>query len=96
MNKVAFLGCMCSGHGCWPPRHNDQGSSDVYVEGKGVHRQFDHWAVHCCPDNGCHDSFLAKGSSTVYVNGRQTGRVTDFIACGSIILTGAATVYAGG
>lgn len=96
MNKVAFFGCLCTGHGCWPSRSNDQASSDVFVEGKGVHRQSDHWATHCCPNVGCHDSLLGKGSSTVYTNGRQTGRVNDPILCGSMIMTGASTVFAGG
>lgn len=96
MNPVSFLGCFCTGHDCFPSRPNLQASTDVYVEGKEVHRQSDLWDVHCCPDHGCHDSFLASGSSTVYVNGLQCSRIGDPVACGSSIMTGAETVYAGG
>lgn len=95
MPKVAFLGSICTGHDCFPPRKCDTASGNVFVEGIPVHRQSDHWVVHVCKKNA-HDSILAGGSGTVYVNGLGIGRVGDAIACGSIIMTGASTVYAGG
>lgn len=96
MPAVSRLLDLCTGHNCWPSRVNDTGSSDVFVNGRGVHRQTDHWGTHCCPDQGCHDSILATGSTTVYVNGLQCSRVGDPIECGSIVMTGSETVFAGG
>lgn len=96
MPEVAFLGCICTGHGCFPPRECDTASGDVFVEGNPVHRQTDHWVVHSCPNHGSHDSILAGGSGTVFVNGLSIGRIGDVIECGSSIMTGAATVFAGG
>jgi uncharacterized Zn-binding protein involved in type VI secretion len=96
MAAVTLLNDICSGHDCFPSRTNDTASTNVFVEGRGVHRQSDHWTTHCCPDNGCHDSILATGSSSVYINGLQCGRIGDPIACGSTVITGASSVYAGG
>ena len=97
MPAVCRLGDMGSGHGCWPPRPNDQGSPNVFVNGLPAHRQGDHWVSHCCcaiPET--HDSSLASGSSTVYVNGKQLGRIGDPIACGSVVSSGSPNVFAGG
>ena len=87
MPIISVLGDICSGHACFEPRPNDQASPNTYAGGIAVHRQSDHWVTHCCthpevPD-GCHDSNLAKGSSTVYVNGLQCARIGDPVACGS-------------
>ena len=65
----------------------------MFVNLKGWHRQGDGWTVHCCGD--CHGSVLAAGSSTVYVNLRQAGRITDPVACGSAVMTGSPDVWAG-
>jgi uncharacterized Zn-binding protein involved in type VI secretion len=95
MPGVTLLSDMCSGHGCFPSRQNVTASSDVFVEGKGIHRQSDHWTNHCCPNQGCHDSVLVSGSSTVFINGLSCGRIGDAIECGSIVMTGSSTVFAG-
>lgn len=96
MPAVTMLNDVCSGHGCFPPRVNDVASSDVFSEGRGIHRQSDHWIVHSCPNHGSHDSVLVGGSSTVFINGLQCGRIGDPIECGSIVQTGASTVFVGG
>ncbi|NDB82747.1 MAG: PaaR repeat-containing protein [Alphaproteobacteria bacterium] len=93
MPAIARLTSMCTGHGCWPPRPTDMASPNVFVEGLGVHRQGDHWVTHCC--KSCHDSILAAGSSSVYINGLQCGRVGDPVACGSMVMTGAFSCFAG-
>lgn len=36
----------CTGHDCWPPRPNCQGSPDVFVNGRPWHRQTDNWEPH--------------------------------------------------
>jgi len=95
MPAVSFLGAICSGHGCYPPRVNDQASSNVFVNGIPVHRQGDHWVTHCCGDS-CHDSALAAGSSSVYVNGMQCARIGDPVACGSAVAQGSENVFCGG
>lgn len=95
MPAVTRLGDNCTGHGCWPPRPNNQASSNVFVNGIAVHRQGDGWAVHCCGP-ACHAGNLAAGSATVYVNGKQCGRVSDPVNCGSTVAEGSPNVFAGG
>jgi len=96
MPGVTLLSDLCTGHDCFPPRVNDTSSLNVFVEGRGIHRQTDHWATHSCPDQGSHDSVLAVGSTTVFINGLGCGRIGDMIECGSMVLTGSSTVFAGG
>lgn len=83
---------ICTGHGCWPSRPNDQGSPDVYTEDLAQHRVTDHWATHCCPPP-CHDSNAASGSPNVFANDLAKCRIGDAVACGSAMATGAATVF---
>jgi hypothetical protein len=45
--SVCRLGDRCSGHGCFPPRINDEASNNVFSNGIGVHRKGDHWITHC-------------------------------------------------
>lgn len=94
MPAVVRQGDQCSGHGCFPPRPNDQGSPNVFVNGLPAHRQGDHWASHCCGPV-CHDSTLSGGSGTVFVNGLPLARVGDAVACGSVAAQGSGTVFAG-
>lgn len=91
MPSVTRLGDVCSGHGPCPPRVNISASPNVFVNKIGAHRQGDGWSVHCK-----HGSILATGSGTVYVNGRQLGRIGDPVACGSVSATGSQNVFAGG
>ena len=83
-------------HGCYPPRANCEASSNVIVNGRGWHRQGDGWEVHCWIPPNCHGGSLASGSSTVYVNNKQAGRVTDPVSCGSSVATGSSNTYCGG
>ena len=96
MPAVTSLGDMGSGHGGFPPRPSTSASGDVFVNGIAVHRQGDSWAVHCDPSPSCHAGTLAAGSSTVFVNGKQIGRVGDPVDCGSSVATGSGNVFAGG
>lgn len=93
---VTRLGDYCSGHSCHPPRPNIEASPNVYVNGIAVHRETDGWATHCCPGPVCHSGNLASGSSTVYVNGLQCGRIGDPVDCGSVVAQGSGNVFAGG
>lgn len=97
MPAIARIADVCTGHGCWPSRPNDQGSANVFINGRAAHRVGDHWMAHTCPIiPETHDSILAQGSSTVFVNGKPLGRIGDAVACGSFIRTGSPDVYAGG
>jgi len=96
MPAVTRLGDMGSGHGCFPPRANDQASPDVFVNAIAAHRQGDHWTPHGCSVCTPHDSNLASGSSSVFANGKQLGRIGDPVACGSSVATGSPNVFAGG
>lgn len=95
MPGITLLSDVCTGHDCFSSRVSDTASVDVFVEGRGIHRQTDHWSTHCCPNHGCHDSILAVGSTSVFVNGLGCGRIGDMIECGSMVSTGSATVFAG-
>jgi len=92
--SVVRLGDTGSGHACWPPRANISASINVFVNGLGAHRQGDNWEIHCCKGH-CHRGVLQSGSSTVFVNGKQLGRVGDPISCGSRCATGSPNVFAG-
>jgi len=99
MPGVCTQGDICSGHGCYPPRQVIAWSANVFVNSKGWHRQFDGLGPHsdCCVKNcPTHISMSAKGSSQVYVNGRQAMRIGDPVACGSAMATGSNNVYCGG
>ena len=94
MPAVTRLGDICTGHGCFPPRPNDEASADVFVNGIGVHREGDHWVTHCCVDS-CHDSNLQRGSPSVFVNGKPAARIGDAVACGSASAQGSPNVFFG-
>lgn len=95
MPAVTKFASECSGHACWPPRPNTQGSPNVFVNGIAAHRQSDAWATHCC-GTSCHDGVLAAGSSTVYCNDLQLCRIGDPVSCGSVAASGSQNVFAGG
>lgn len=96
MAAIVRLGDICTGHGCWPPRPNTSASSDVFVNGIGVHRVGDAWAAHTCPSiPQTHASVQASGSGTVSVNGKPVARVGDSVACGSSNATGSGNVFSG-
>jgi len=91
---VVRLGDMCSGHGPYPPRPNDQASSNVFVNNIAAHRETDSWALHCNGD--CHTGVLSAGSSSVFVNNLPIARIGDPISCGSTAAQGSSNVFAGG
>lgn len=96
MPSIVRLGDTCSGHGCFPPRNNDQGSPNVFINGIPAHRLGDHWTVHCClpPGTPCHDSSMGAGSPNVFINGLPAARLGDAVACGSTAAGGSPNVFA--
>jgi Uncharacterized conserved protein len=97
MPGAARLGDMDTGHGPYPPRACTEGSGNVLVNGLPFHRQKDAWGVHCSriPPVECHTSVLQRGSGSVFVNGRQAGRIDDPIECGGTVATGSGNVIVG-
>lgn len=91
---AARLADICTGHGCFPPRKNIEGSNNVFVNGRPHHRKGDGWAVHCCIIT-CHSSTTCSGSHSVFINGKPAARVQDTVCCGSKIMTGSANVFEG-
>ena len=94
-SPASRFGDICSGHACFPPRSIIQSSTNVISEGKGNARIGDPLMVHCCGDS-CHPGQIARGSRTVFINGRWAARVGDPVNCGSVLMTGAGTVFIGG
>lgn len=89
------LGDICTGHGCYPPRPNIEGSPNVFVNGLPSHRQNDAWMPHCC-GSSCHGGQAANGSSSVFVNGKPKCRIGDSVNCGSTMASGSPNVFVGG
>jgi len=101
MPRCSVCGDGCSGHECFPPRNNVEGSPNVIVTGSPAHRVGDGWATHCCTcpwiPHGCHDSVLCSGSPNVFTNGKPQGRLGDAVCCGGIVVgPGASTVIING
>ena len=94
MPGAARLGDRCTGHSCYNPRNNVEASRDVITNDLGAHRQGDAWASHSCRGSS-HTGNLAQGSSTVWINDRQAGRIGDPVNCGSKVQTGSDNVIIG-
>ena len=76
----------------------DTGSADVFIEGKGAHRQEDSNSSHpAVPEaSGCtpHITQLTSGSPDIFVNGKPLARVGDSYGCGIELTSGASNVSA--
>lgn len=94
MPQAARFQDLCTGHYCFPPRENVQGSPNVFINSRPAHRQTDAWDVHCC-GLSCHDGVTVGGSGTVFCNSLPMARVTDPVSCGSNIMTGSTDVFVG-
>lgn len=94
MKAATRLGDECTGHDGYAPRVSDEGSPDVFFNGKAAHRKGDHWVEHCIGPI-CHDSILETGSKSVFINGKAAGRLGDKIACGSAVAQGSPDIFIG-
>lgn len=93
MPGIVRLGDKCSGHNGFPPRPNNQASSNVFVNNLGVHRVGDSWETHC--NNSCHSGIASSGSSTVFCNSKGVCRIGDSVSCGSTMVEGSTNTFAG-
>lgn len=85
---------LCTGHGCYPPRPASEGSPNVFLNDRPVHRLGDSWFEHCCAKS-CHDAVTIEGSETVFANDKPVSRIKDAVSCGSNILTGSKDCWTG-
>jgi uncharacterized Zn-binding protein involved in type VI secretion len=93
MPGIVRLGDYCSGHDGWPPRPNIEASETVFVNGLGVHRLGDQWAIHC--NDSCHSGVASSSSLTVFCNSKGVCRVGDSVSCGSTMAEGSTDTFAG-
>ena len=85
--NIVLLGHVCSGHGPFPPRPNIAASSKLLVDGIGVHRAGDAWAVHCVGPS-CHGSTMGIGQSKFLCEDKPVAFVGDPVLCGSVCAQG--------
>ena len=94
MPAISFIGAVCTGHDSCPPRHSDGGSTNVFVEGKGINRLGDTWERHPKSDH-IPIGVTSSASGTVFCNGIPVARIGDEISCGSLVAEGCNTVFSG-
>jgi|TARA_B100001094_G_C17759784_1_gene589859 uncharacterized Zn-binding protein involved in type VI secretion len=75
-----------------------EGSGDVFANGISVSRQGDNNTSHLLPPVPCpsHAAPIAVGSTTVFTNGKGTGRIGDAISGCTSVAAGSPNVFAGG
>lgn len=75
-----------------------EGSPNVFVNNIPWSRQGDNNTTHLLPGVPCpaHAAPIAVGSSTVFVNGKGSGRVGDALSGCTSVAAGSPNVFAGG
>lgn len=95
MAAAVRLGDLSTGHDCHPPVTANQGSDDVFVNGRPLHRVGDTWNPHAC-GGPPHVPVSVEGSSSVFINGKPAVRVGDMSDCGQAAAEGSDNVFIGG
>lgn len=74
------------------------GSPNVFCNGIPISRQGDVNTGHQLPGAPCpsHQAPIAKGSGTVFINGRGCGRIGDAISGCTQVAAGSSNTFAGG
>ena len=85
-----------TGHDACPSRPLDSHSPDVFTNNRGAGRVNDVYYTHGCDVHAPHTGVIAVGSKTVYINGRQAGRIGDPVSCGGNVMEGSPDVIIGG
>ena len=75
-------------------------SSDVIVEGTGVHREGDDTVTHVSGADSpicvtTHAPVIDEGSTTVFANGKGVARIGDDYTASDTVASGANSVFAG-
>ena len=101
---VCTVGQQTTGHGPYKPRAThgpgDGGSSDVFVNNKGVNRVGDKWNPHTPPPNLDYHALedgqqTVSGAFTVFVNNKSAARIGDSVDGGDTIAGGSPNVFIG-
>ncbi len=92
MPAAVRKGDMSQGHDGYAPRANDQGSPNVFVNGKPQHRVGDHWPSHT-NQHDSHEGQASEGSSNVFCNGKAKCRVGDKTSDGDTMAEGSPNYY---
>lgn len=96
MPPVSFLGVVCTGHDCHPPRPLTATKvPTVLVNGNPIATLGDPLAEHAC-GRSHHPGAVAVGSGTVFAGGNPVARIGDMVSCGSALAIGSPNVLAGG
>ena len=76
----------------------EQGSGNVFANGRPVSRQGDVNTIHTLPGRTCpsHNAGITLGSESVFINGKGCGRIGDDISACTSVAAGSGNVFAGG
>lgn len=91
---ITAIGEKTSGHGCFPPTVIIKGSPNVIVENSPAGRLTDDAVPHVCVSG--HGLKIGCGSSTVFINNLNAGRIGDCMTCGDTVATGKSSIIVGG
>ena len=81
---------------CSTPRRDDL-SQNVIVYGTGISRQGDYNTSHLLHGAPCpsHAAPITTGSTTVFINGKGCGRITDAVTACTSVASGSSNVFSG-
>ena len=87
-------------HPCLGTTTTNGMSSDVIVEGTGVHREGDDTVTHVSGADSpicvtTHAPVIDEGSTTVFANGKGVARIGDDYTASDTVASGANSVFAG-
>lgn len=91
MPSIAIIGSIDSGHPPFVPSVSVSGQGQFLVNGAPAMASGDAMLPHVAPLNPPH-SGTAIGSSKLLINGKPAVMVGDPVSCGSVIVSGDATM----
>ncbi|MCK5019508.1 MAG: PAAR domain-containing protein [Candidatus Peribacteraceae bacterium] len=96
MGKPAFrVGDATSGHQPFPSRKAIVGSPNVIINGRPAVRALEDQLEPHCVGFICHTLAVAKGSTTVRINGFDATRIGDIMQCGEYAVIGSENILIG-
>lgn len=96
MPNATRLGDNDTGHDACPGTALNSASPNVFINQLGAGRVDDSYVAHGCIVHAPHSGVIAAGSATVFINGRQAGRIGDPVSCGGSVASGSPNVFIGG
>lgn len=93
--NVARKGDAVLGHEAFPPTTIEEGSPDVFCNGKEVARLGDSCGQHQSPEpQPPHPRKISSGSPTVFANSKKVAMLFSAVDCGGMIIQGSPDTYA--